>query len=91
MRKVWKIKETTENFLKFFSLLFHPIFFFSHLVGNTAERKFPEQFVGGSRSGLAGWRGRAFQVYWVAQCVLACADTLGWSTVVADGSFLLVF
>lgn len=64
---------------------------FSHLVGNTAERKFPEQLVGGSWGGLAGWRGRAFQVYWVAQCAPACADTLGWSTVVADGSFLPFF
>lgn len=27
----------------------------------------------------------------VAQCAPACADTSGWSTVVADGSFLLFF
>uniref|UniRef100_A0A8C9UF77 Cadherin domain-containing protein n=1 Tax=Serinus canaria TaxID=9135 RepID=A0A8C9UF77_SERCA len=25
--------------------------------------------------------GRAFQVYWVAQCVPACADTLGWKDI----------
>lgn len=70
---------------------FPSLIFFSHLVGNTAERNFPEQLVEGSQGGLAVWRGRAFQVYWVAQCVPAWADTLGWSTVVADGSFLLVF
>lgn len=34
---------------------------------------------------------RAFQVYWVVWCAPACADTLGWSTAVADGSFLLCY
>lgn len=65
--------------------------FIVHLVGNTAEGKFWEPLEGGSGGGLAGWRGRAFQVYWVAQCAAACADALGWSAVVADGSFLLFF
>lgn len=83
------IEKISRNLLYFLCLLSRSvIFIYCTSYGKYSRGRSRQPLGGGRRAGLAGWRGRAFQVYWVAQCAPACVDALGCSTVVADGSFL---